>query len=125
MDQQGYLKITGRVKDVIVRRGVEIYPVEIEEIIYLLPEISEVQVFGFNTPGTQESQEVGSWIKLKSGARLDLDKVAAHIRAHLPADKIPRHYKVVTEFPMTGSGKVQKYKMAEIAEKEYLNKKLD
>jgi len=54
MDHQGYLKITGRVKDVIVRQGVEIYPVEIEEIIYLLPEVSEVQVFGFNTPGTKK-----------------------------------------------------------------------
>jgi fatty-acyl-CoA synthase len=120
MDQQGYVKITGRVKDVIVRRGVEIYPVEIEEVLYMLAEISEVQVFGFNLPGSEQGQEVAAWIKLKEGTQLSLETVAAHVRAQLPAEKIPQHYKFVSEFPMTGSGKVQKYKMAERAEKEYL-----
>lgn len=120
MDRQGYVKITGRVKDVIVRRDVEIYPVEIEEVIYLLAEVSEVQVFGFNLPGAQKGQEVAAWIKLKEGVQLSLDTVADHVRAHLPAEKIPQHYNFVTEFPMTGSGKVQKYKMAEMAQKELL-----
>jgi len=119
MDQQGYVKITGRVKDVIVRRGVEIYPVEIEEVLYLLAEISEVQVFGFNLPGSENGQEVAAWIKLKEGAQLSLETVAAHVQVQLPAEKIPQHYKFVSEFPMTGSGKVQKYKMTELAEKEY------
>ena len=125
MDQQGYVKITGRVKDVIVRRGVEIYPVEIEEVLYMLAEISEVQVFGFNLPGSENGQEVAAWIKLKEGTQLSLETVASHVRAQLPAEKIPQHYKFVSEFPMTGSGKVQKYKMAERAEKEYLEKKLE
>ena len=116
MDPQGYIKITGRVKDVIVRRDLEIYPVEIEEVIYLLAEVSEVQVFGFNPPEAEQGQEVAAWIKLKEGTLLSLDTVAAHVRAHLPTEKIPQHYKFVTEFPMTGSGKVQKYKMAEMAE---------
>ncbi len=115
MDQQGYIKITGRVKDVIVHRGAEIYPVEIEEVIYLLAEVSEVQVFGFNLPGAHKGQEIAAWIKPKEGSELSIDTVAAHVRAHLPEEKVPQHYKVVTEFPMTGSGKVQKYKMAEIA----------
>jgi fatty-acyl-CoA synthase len=115
MDQRGYIKITGRVKDVIVHRDVEIYPVEIEEVIYLLAEVSEVQVFGFNLPGAQKGQEVAAWIKPKEGSELSIDTVAAHVRAHLPEEKVPQHYKFVTEFPMTGSGKVQKYKMAEIA----------
>jgi fatty-acyl-CoA synthase len=116
MDPQGYIKITGRVKDVIVRRDLEIYPVEIEEVIYLLAEVSEVQVFGFNVSGAQKGQEVAAWIKLKEGTLLSLDTVTAHVRAHLPAEKNPQHYKFVTEFPMTGSGKVQKYKMAEMTE---------
>jgi len=115
MDQQGYIKITGRVKDVIVRRGVEIYPVEVEEVIYLLAEVSEVQVFGFNPPSPEKGQAVAAWIKLKEGTQLSLNTVAAHVRAHLPEPQIPQHYKFVTGFPMTGSGKVQKYKMAEMA----------
>ena len=120
MDQQGYIKITGRVKDVIVRRGIEIYPVEIEEVIYLLTEVSEVQVFGFNEPAAQKGQVVAAWIKLKEGTQLSLETVTAHVRAQLPAEKVPQHYKFVTEFPMTGSGKVQKYKMAEMAHEEYV-----
>jgi fatty-acyl-CoA synthase len=119
MDQRGYIKITGRVKDVIVHRGAEIYPVEIEEVIYLLAEVSEVQVFGFNLPGAPKGQEIAAWIKPKEGSELSIDTVAVHVRAHLPEEKVPQHYKFVTEFPMTGSGKVQKYKMAEIAEKKY------
>lgn len=119
MDEQGYVKITGRVKDVIVRRGVEIFPVEIEEVIYMLADVSEVQVFGFNPPGVDKGPAVAAWIKVKKGAQLSLETVAAHVRAQLPAEKIPQHYKFVTEFPMTGSGKVQKYKMAEIAQKEF------
>ncbi len=115
MDQQGYIKITGRVKDVMVRQDVEIYPVEIEEVIYLLPEVSEAQVFGFDLPSAEKGQEIAAWIKLKEGAQLSLEAVADHVRAHLPEEKIPQHYKFVTEFPMTGSGKVQIYNMAEMA----------
>ena len=120
MDQQGYIKITGRVKDVIVRAGTEIYPVEIEEVIYLLSEVSEVQVFGFDAPASDAGQQVAAWIKLKDGTRLSLETVAAHARKHLPPEKIPQHYKLVTAFPMTGSGKVQKFKMAQMAQKECL-----
>jgi len=117
MDPDGYVKITGRLKDVIVRNGIEIYPVEIEELLYRLPEISEAQVFGF--ADQQCGQQVAAWIKLKTGCRLSLDSVAAHLRKHLPEEKLPEYYKIVSDFPMTGSGKVQKFKMAEIAEKEY------
>jgi fatty-acyl-CoA synthase len=119
MDQQGYIKITGRLKDVIVRRGIDIYPVEVEEVIYLLPEVSEVQVFGFDPPSTDIGQEVVAWIKLKEGAQLSLEAVAAHARVNLPEEKMPRYYKFVSEFPMTGSGKVQKFKMAQMARQEY------
>ncbi len=117
MDPHGYIKITGRLKDVIVRRGEEIYPVEVEELIYRLAGVSEVQVFGFDHP--QSGQEVAAWIKLKDGAGLSLEAVAVYVRSHLPAEKIPRYYKFVSQFPMTGSGKVQKFKMAEMAQQEY------
>ena len=119
MDPTGYVRITGRLKDVITRNHVEIYPVEIEETIYMLPEISEVQVFGF--PDQNQGQEVAAWIKLKDNSKLSLETVAAHVQARLPVEKHPKHYKIVTEFPMTGSGKVQKFKMALLAEKEYVD----
>jgi len=117
MDPAGYVRITGRLKDVITRNDVEIYPVDIEETIYMLPEISEVQVFGF--PDQQQGQEVAAWIKLKEGCDLSLDSITAHVQAQLPVEQHPKHYKIVAEFPMTGSGKVQKFKMALLAEKEY------
>jgi fatty-acyl-CoA synthase len=117
MDEQGYVRITGRLKDVIVRNGADIYPVEVEEIIYQLPEISEAQVFGF--PHPQKGQEVAAWVKLKEGADLSLDRIAQHVETHLPEDKWPRHYKIVSAFPMTGSGKIQKFKLAEMGQDEY------
>jgi fatty-acyl-CoA synthase len=118
MDERGYVKITGRLKDVIVRKGVAVYPVEVEEIIYRLPQISEAQVFGF--PHPSKGQEIAAWIKVKEGAQVSLEAVAAHVQAHLPAEKVPRHYKIVSEFPMTGSGKVQKFKMAQMAQSEII-----
>ncbi len=119
MDSDGYVRITGRLKDVIVRNDVEIYPVEIEETIYMLPDISEVQVFGF--PDPNQGQEMAAWVKLKEDSELSLDRVAAHVRQQLPVEKHPKYYKIVTEFPMTGSGKIQKFKMAEMAQKEYVD----
>ncbi len=116
MDPEAYIRITGRLKDVIVRNGIEIFPVEVEEIIYMLPGISEVQVFGFLD--SKKKQEVAAWIKLKKDSKVTLDLVSAHVQAQLPVEKIPKYYKIVSEFPMTGSGKVQKFKMAEMAEKE-------
>ena len=118
MDEKGYLRITGRLKDVIVRNGVDIYPVEVEEIIYQLAEISEAQVFGF--PHPQKGQEVAAWIKLKAGAELSLDLIAQHVKKHLPEEKWPKHYKIASEFPMTGSGKIQKFKLTEMGQAEYI-----
>ena len=117
MDKDGYVRITGRLKDVIVRNEIEVYPVEVEEAIYMLAEISEVQVFGF--PDPNKGQEVAAWIKLKEDSQLSLESIGTHVQAQLPVEKHPKYYKFVSEFPMTGSGKVQKFKMAEMAEKEY------
>ena len=120
MDEKGYVKITGRLKDVIVRDGVEIYPVDLEEVLYRLPEVSEAQVFGF--PHPKKGQEVAAWVKLKEGSRLSTDDIARHARDHLDAAKVPAFFKIVTEYPMTRSGKIQKFKLGEMAAREHERK---
>ena len=118
MDENGYVKITGRLKDVIVREGVEIYPTELEEIIYKLPGVSEVQVFGF--PHPEKGQEIAAWVKIKEGAQLSLESLEKYLKDNVSQEKAPDYFKLVTEFPMTRSGKVQKFKLAEMAKKEYI-----
>ena len=117
IDEKGYVKITGRLKDVILRAGVPICPAEVEEILYSLPEVSEVQVFGF--PHENLGQEVAAWVKLKKGAKLTLEDLIRFASRKIEKVKAPHHFKFVKEFPMTRSGKVQKFKLAEMAEKEY------
>jgi fatty-acyl-CoA synthase len=120
MDEGGYFKITGRLKDVIVRDGLEVYPSELEETLYKAPGVSEVQVFGF--PHPERGHEIAAWIKLKEGARVSREDLAQFARENLREKQQPNYFKVVTEFPMTRSGKVQKFKLAEMAKKEYLNR---
>jgi fatty-acyl-CoA synthase len=120
MDEKGYLKITGRIKDVIVRDKVDIYPTELEEVFYTLPEVSEVQVFGF--PHPKKGQEVAAWIKPKTGENLAAEDVARFAKRKIGKDKLPHYFKIVKTFPMTRSGKVQKFKLAELAEKEYVKR---
>ena len=117
MDEKGYFRITGRLKDVIVRDGIEIYPVEVEESIYKHPEVSEVQVFGF--PHPEKGQEVAVWVRLKEGSRLSEISLAAYAKDYVKEKILPHYFKVVSSFPMTRSGKVQKYKLAEMARAEY------
>jgi len=117
IDEKGYLKITGRLKDVILRAGVPIYPAEVEEILYGLPEVSEVQVFGF--PHENLGQEVAAWIKLKKGAKLTLEDLVRYGKRKIDKAKAPHYFKFVKEFPMTRSGKIQKFKLAEMAKREY------
>jgi fatty-acyl-CoA synthase len=118
VSKEGYFKITGRLKDVIVRSGIEIYPTDVEEVIYKLPGVSEVQVFGFSYPG--KGQEVAVWVKRREGSNLSLRDLKEYGKGNIHKDKEPHYYKFVHEFPMTASGKVQKYRLAELAEKEYL-----
>ena len=117
MDESGYVKITGRLKDVIVREGIEIYPTELEEIIYKMPGVSEVQVFGF--PHPEKGQEIAAWVKIKEGAQVSLEVLEKYVTDTVSHEKKPDYFKVVTEFPMTRSGKVQKFKLAEMARNEY------
>jgi fatty-acyl-CoA synthase len=118
VSKEGYFKITGRLKDVIVRSGIEIYPTDVEEVIYKLPGVSEVQVFGFSYPG--KGQEVAAWVKLREGSTLSPGDLKEYGKGNIHEDKEPHYYKFVHEFPMTRSGKVQKFRLAELAEKEYL-----
>jgi fatty-acyl-CoA synthase len=117
MDGNGYVRITGRIKDLIQRDGVQIHPTEVEEVLYGLNGIAEAQVFGF--PHPVRGLEMAAWIRPQKGVRLSLDEVAARVEALLPPEKRPRHYKLVDAFPTTRSGKVQKFKMARAAAEEY------
>jgi len=118
IDEKGCFKITGRLKDVIVRDGLEVYPSELEETLYKAPGVSEVQVFGF--PHPERGHEIAAWIKPKEGARVSLEGLTQFAKENLSEEQQPHYFKVVTEFPMTRSGKVQKFKLAEMAKKEYL-----
>jgi len=119
VDEAGYFRITGRLKDVIVRDGVEIYPVEVEECLYRHPDVSEVQVFGF--PHPEKGQEVAAWLTLKSGSRASGISLAAYSKDYVDERLLPHYFKVVSGFPMTKSGKVQKFRLAQLAEAEYLS----
>jgi len=116
MDENSYVKITGRLKDVILRDGVEIQPVELEEIIYRLPDVSEAQVFGF--PHPKKGQEVAAWVRLKEGSQLSADDISEYVMDNVDVALMPQYYKIVSGFPMTRSGKVQKFKMGEMAQRE-------
>ena len=113
MDEGGYLYITGRSKDMIIRGGENIYPREIEEFLYLIPEVLDVQVVG--VPSRKYGEEVGAFIRLKPGAALSPDDVKDYCRGKISRYKIPKHVFFIDEFPMTASGKIQKYKLREEA----------
>jgi len=116
MDENGYFKITGRAKDVIIRGGENISPREIEEFLYSCPGISAVQVIG--VPDRKYGEQVAAWIKLERGAMLTEDGVRAFCEGKIARFKIPRYIKFVEEFPLTVTGKMQKFRMREMAIKE-------
>ena len=116
MDENGYFKITGRAKDVIIRGGENISPREIEEFLYTCPGISAVQVIG--VPDRKYGEQVAAWVKLESGSTLTADGIRQFCDGKIARFKIPHYIKFVEEFPLTISGKVQKFKMREIALKE-------
>ena len=116
MDENGYFKITGRAKDTIIRGGENISPREIEEFLYSCPGISAVQVIG--VPDRKYGEQVAAWIKLERGATLTEDKVREFCEGKIARFKIPRYIKFVEEFPLTVTGKMQKYKMREMAIRE-------
>ena len=117
MDEKGYCKITGRVKDMIIRGGENVYPREIEEFLYTHPQILDVQVVG--VPSVKYGEEVLACIRLREGETATEEDIKAFCEGKIAKYKIPRYIKFVTEYPMTASGKIQKYKLREMAIKEY------
>jgi fatty-acyl-CoA synthase len=117
MDESGYCRITGRVKDMICRGGENIYPREIEEFLYSHPAISDVQVIG--VPDCKYVEQVAAWIKLKDGAVCDADGIRSFCKGRIADFKVPRYVKFVDSFPMTVTGKIQKYKMREASIQEW------
>src|ERR1700694_2886383 len=116
MDEDGYLNIVGRIKDMIIRGGENIYPREVEEFLYGHPDIADVQVIG--VPSEKYGEEVMAWIKPREGATVTGEELAAWCKGKIASYKIPRHWKLVDSFPMTVTGKVQKFKMREVAVEE-------
>jgi len=116
MDDEGYINIVGRSKDMLIRGGENIYPREIEEVLFGHPAIAAVQVIG--VPDTRMGEEVMAWVSFREGASATVDDLRAFCRERLAHFKVPRYWKVVEDFPMTVTGKVQKFKMREAAIEE-------
>jgi len=117
MDADGYCAITGRIKDMVIRGGENVYPREIEEFLHTHPDVEDVQVVG--VPDQKYGEELCAWIRMKQGRPpLDAEAVRAFATGKLAHYKIPRYVKVVEEFPMTVTGKVRKAQMREEAARE-------
>jgi fatty-acyl-CoA synthase len=116
MDEDGYVNIVGRIKDLIIRGGENISPREVEEYLYTHPAIAEVQVIG--VPSERYGEEVMAWVQLRPGATASDEELAAFCRGQIATFKIPRYWKRVDAFPMTVTGKIQKFRMREIAIEE-------
>jgi fatty-acyl-CoA synthase len=113
MDSEGYLNIVGRSKDMIIRGGENVYPREIEEFLYGHPDIVDVQVIG--VPDLRYGEEIMAWLKVRGDATLDADSLRQYCQGRIAHYKIPRYVHVTDDFPMTVTGKVQKFKMREVA----------
>lgn len=116
MDENGYFKITGRIKDMIIRGGENIYPKEIEEFLYTHPAVKDVQVIG--VPSKQYGEEIMAYIILKENHTATEEEIKEFVRANMARHKTPKYVKFVDSFPMTASGKIQKYKLREAAIEE-------
>jgi fatty-acyl-CoA synthase len=116
MDEEGYVRIVGRLKDMVVRGGENVYPREIEEFLYTIPEICDAQVIG--VPSEKYGEEVMAWVKLRAGVSMSEERLRGLCEGRISTFKIPRYWKFVDAFPMTVTGKIQKFRMREIAVEE-------
>jgi len=112
MDENGYFKITGRIKDMIIRGGENVYPREVENFLYRMPQIEDIQVAGITSP--KYGEEVGAFIKVKAGNTLTEEEIRLFCRGQIARYKIPKYIFFVDSFPMTASGKIQKYKLKDL-----------
>ncbi|HET8952050.1 MAG TPA: AMP-binding protein [Solirubrobacteraceae bacterium] len=113
MDGEGYLRIVGRIKDMVIRGGENLYPREVEEFLYGHPDVADVQVVG--VPDARYGEELMAWIVPRGGAGIDRDAIAEFCEGRIARHKVPRYVATVDEFPMTVTGKVQKFKLREMA----------
>lgn len=113
MDDEGYVNIVGRIKDMIIRGGENVYPREIEEFLYTHPDVIDAQVIG--VPDVKLGEEIMAWVKLRDGSTLTEEELKAYCKGKIAHFKVPRYVTFVPEFPMTVTGKVQKYRMREMA----------
>jgi len=117
VDKNGYFKVTGRIKDMIIRGGENIYPREIEEFLYKHPKVANVQVIGI--PDKKYGEQVLAAIQLKSRETATTEEFSEFCRGKIARYKIPKYWEIVDSFPMTASGKIQKYKMKEAFSRKY------
>ena len=113
MDDEGYVNIVGRIKDMIIRGGENVYPREIEEFLYTHPDVVDAQVIG--VPDLKFGEEIMAWVKLRDGSELTEEELTTFCKGKIAHFKVPRYIRFVSEFPMTVTGKVQKYRMRELA----------
>ncbi|MGH2508402.1 MAG: AMP-binding protein [Ktedonobacteraceae bacterium] len=116
MDEEGYIKIVGRIKDMIIRGGENVYPREIEEFLYTHPKVSDVQVIG--VPDAKYGEEIMAWVQLNPGETATPDEIRAFCQGQIAHYKVPRYVKFVESFPMTVTGKIQKFLMRQTSIEE-------
>ena len=107
------MNIVGRIKDMVIRGGENVYPREVEEFLYTHPDVADVQVIG--VPDDRYGEELMAWVRVRPGAAVTDEEVRDFCRGRIAHYKVPRYVKFVDEFPMTVTGKIQKYKMREQA----------
>jgi len=116
LDEEGFCRIVGRTKDMIIRGGENVFPTEIESFLFTHPKVEDVQVIG--VPDPRMGEEICAWIRLKPGARCDAQEIRDFCAGRIAHFKIPRHVRFVDAFPLTVTGKVQKYRMRELMREE-------
>ena len=113
MDAEGYIKMVGRLKEMVIRGGENLYPREIEEFLHLHPKISDVYVIG--VPDVKYGEELMAWVKVEPGQTLTEEEIKEFCNGKIARHKVPRYYKFVDSFPMTVPGKIQKGEMQKIS----------
>jgi fatty-acyl-CoA synthase len=109
IDDEGYCNIVGRIKDMVIRGGENVYPREIEEFLYRHPKIQDVQVIG--VPDARYGEELCAWVRLRDGESATVEEIRAFCQGQIAHYKVPRYVKFVDGFPMTVTGKIQKFLM--------------
>jgi len=123
MDEEGYITISGRIKDLIIRGGENISPKEIEDFLYTYPNILDVQIIG--VPSEKFGEEVMAWVKVRKGFNVTEEELVDYCKGRIAHYKVPKYWKFVDEFPMTISGKIRKVEMREVSMKELGLEKLN